>query len=265
MRQKRFFYLTGSFAFLLYLGLLFAIFALINLKKADKFVFKSETQFEHAIPIEALLLDDPKPKPAEAIQPKPREKQEERQETPALPGLKDLFSDVPDFRKNDDQEKQEREKIERERAQKERLRRLEEEKKHQEEILKQQENIKSLQSSLQNTNQALENINAKVDIKVDIPPNQDKGLHDEWVDKIYRILYENWDFSFYQRTTISVLVTITSNGAFSYRILRYSQYSDYNDKIQRVLERLRGYAMPPYPNGKTISIEVNFKSKVQDE
>ena len=246
---------------MLYLGLLFAIFALINLKRADKFVFKAETQFEHAIPIEALLLDDPKPE----IRPKPMEKQEERLETPALPGLKDLFSDIPDFRKNDEQERQEREKIERERAQKERLRRLEEKNKRQEEILKQQENIKNLQSSLQNTNQALENINAKVDIKIDIPPNQDKGLYNEWVNKIYRILYENWDFSFYQKTTISVLVTITSDGVFSYKILRYSQYDDYNDKIHKVLERLRSYRMPPYPNGKTISIEVNFKSKVQDE
>lgn len=262
MSKKNFFYLTGSFSLLVYIALLFMIFGLINLKQADKFIVKTDTQFEQIIPIEALIEQEIQPKQVD-LQSKPKieEEKEEVQESQKLPGLKDLFSDIPDWSEDARKQKEEQARIK-----KEQQKRHQEQLKIQQEMLKQQqEQIRNLQSSLQNTNRALEEINTSIDIKTDIPPNQDKGLHDEWVEKIYRILYENWDFSFYQRTIISVLINITSSGSFSYKILKYSQYDDYNQKIQVLLKRLEEVKMPPYPNGKSINIVVNFKSKVRDE
>lgn len=262
MSKKNFFYLTGSFSFLVYLALLFMIFGLVNLKKADKFIIKTDTQFEQIIPIEALIEQEVQPKQVDLqSKSKVEEEKEEMQENQKLPGLKDLFSDIPDWSEDTRKQKEEQAKIKKEQQKK-----YQEQLKLQQEMLKQQqEKIRNLQSSLQNTNRVLEDINTSIDIKTDIPPNQDKGLHDEWVEKIYRILYENWDFSFYQRTVISVLINITSNGSFSYKILKYSQYDDYNQKIQILLKRLEKVKMPPYPNGKSINIVVNFKSRVQDE
>ncbi len=258
MRQRRFFYLTGSFSFIAYIALLFLIFGLINLKGPDKFVFKTDTQFEQIIPIEALLIEEPKPTPPQPQKPVVSEPQEIKQN---LPGLRDLFSDIPDFSKEDEQKAKQKQ-----REKEALLKKLEEEKQRQQEFTKrQQESIKNLQNSLQSLNKTLENINASIDIKTEIPPNQDKGLHDAWMDKIYKILYTNWNFSFYHKATISVLIHIASDGSFSYKILRYSQFDDYNEKIKAVLNHLKESKMPPYPDGKSINLEVNFKSKVQDE
>lgn len=260
MKRRRFFYLTGSCSFLLYLALLFLIFGIINSKKADKFIIKTDTQFEQILPIEALVVDEPEIKtPEPEIQ--PEVKNQDSEEELQLPGLRDLFSGIPDWSKDTEKQKEEQEK----RKQEEQKRAYEEKKRYQEMLKQQQESIKNLQTSLQTTNKALENINASIDIKADIPPNQDKGIHDEWVEKIYKILYESWDFSFYQNTVISVLINITDNGDFSYKILRYSQYDEYNQKIKAVLDRLKGVKMPPYPHKKSINIEVNFRSKAQDE
>ncbi|WP_104697184.1 MULTISPECIES: TonB C-terminal domain-containing protein [unclassified Helicobacter] len=260
MKKKSFFYLTGSFSFLLYLAVVFAIFGIINLKKADKFIIKADTQFEQTLPIEALVIDEPVVKiPKAEVQ--PEVENENNEEELQLPGLKDLFSGIPDWSKDIEKQKEEQEK----RKQEAQRRAYEEKKRYQEMLRQQQESIKNLQTSIQSTNRALENINASIDIKTEIPPNQDKGIHDEWVEKIYKILYENWDFSFYQKTIISVLITITDNGDFSYKILRYSQYDEYNQKIKAVLEKLKGVKMPPYPHKKFINVEVNFRSKAQDE
>ena len=272
MKSDRFFYLSGLFSFLLYCAIIFIIFAAINTKGPDRFVIKKDTQYD-SIPIEALLAQSDikmpeMPKQQEAPPP-PAPLEEETQEQEATPSLKDAFSDIPNFEQKNAKKREEQKRLEQKRNQEKKLqeaKRQEERKREQQALAQQQEKIRDLQGSLQNMNKMLEKMDASIDIKTEEAlPNQDRGLYDEWIAEIYKILYKNWNFSFFEKTTISVLVKISSDGDFSYSILKYSEYDEYNQKTRAMLDSLEGEYFPPYPKGGSMNIVVNFKSKEKDE
>ncbi len=259
MKQRYSFYLSGIFAFLIYCAVIFAIFSIISLKNPDKFVFKQDTQYDV---VDVTLVDD-KMESKEAEAPKERLEEDAEQAQASAPSLKDVFSEIPALdQKNDNKQNQEPpQEVKNDlKSKKQEIQQA------MRDLSKQQEDIKKLQDKLKKVNQKLEKLSASINIVAkEILPNQDKGKYDEWIAEIYKILYENWDFSFYQKTSISVLVKITNRGDFSYSILRYSQFDEYNEKIQAMLQRLEKERFPPYPNGEVISIEVNFKSKEKNE
>lgn len=273
MKRNQFFYLSGFFSFLLYCAILFSIFALINVKNPDHFIVKQDTQYD-SIPIEALLLED-NSKEMETADAK-TQMQKSSPTTPnnedmvpdPTPNLKDVFSSIPNFeaRSAKKQEEQKRlEEIEQEKRNQEAKKR-EEALKRKQILSEQQEKIKDLQNTIQNVNKTLEKMDSAIDIKnTEALPQQDQGLYNDWIAEVYKILYKNWNFSFYQKTSISVLVKISNDGDFSYSILRYSQYDEYNEKIKQMLDNLKDEHFPPYPKGKTMVIRVNFKSKEKNE
>ena len=256
MESKKFFYLSGIFSLLIYGVIIFLIFVSINLKGPERFIVKQDTQYDTAL-IEDVLIEDTKvldrAQPDQI--PQDQEMKEEESKSQPAPSLRDIFSSIPNLDKEQEEKREEEEKRKREIRQKER-----------EEIRNQQEQIRKLQSNLQDINKTLERLDTSIDITPeDALPNQDKGRYDEWIAEIYKILYRNWNFSFYQETSISVMVEITNQGHFSYSILRYSQYDEYNEQIKELLDHLRSETFPPYPNGKSFKIEVNFKSKERNE
>lgn len=262
MKQNtKYFYFSGILSFCIYVALVFCLVAsFISKKDADRYIMKNDTQYDQAVLVEALIMDNIKPTPPQEkemnvkVEAHPKEAKEEQvQET--LPGLKDLFSDIPDYEGEIKQKEKQRLEAENQRRIQEKQKRLQ----------KQQELLESLQKNFANMNQTLNNMTASIDIKPEVLPNQDNGLYDEWIAKIYKILYENWSFSFYQDAVVSVLINITDTGRFSYKILMYSPYDEYNKSVIEILDRLRDVQLPPYPSGKFINIEVNFKAKAQDE
>ncbi len=271
MRSDRFFYLSGFFSFLFYCAIIFVIFAAINIKDPDRFILKKDTQYD-SISIEALLAE-PDVKTPEVPQSQeintPSMPSEDPQEQEVAPSLKDAFSDIPNFEQKNAKKREEQKRLEQKRNQEKKLqeaKKQEERRREQQALAEQQKKIKDLQGSLQNMNKMLEKMDASIDIKAEeVLPNQDSGLYDEWIAEIYKILYKNWNFSFYEKTTISVLVKISKDGDFSYSILKYSQYDEYNQKAKIMLDGLEKEYFPPYPKGDSINIVVNFKSKEKDE
>lgn len=260
MQKRNFFYTSGICAVGLYAILIGAILLTFYEKHAQKLIPKIDTAYKDAISIDAIL-DAPQPKKST---PDPKIETAAHNEN----GVKKIFSEIPDFEKIHAQKIKEEEiaqkiaKRKKEAAEKA-ARELQEKRELQALLaLKQsQEKLKDLQENLKNANENLQNL-TNIDIKANVPDTDD-GVYDEWVGKIYEILYKSWDFSFRDTAVLSTLVTIDPEGGFSYRVLKFSNFSVYNDKILAILERLRAQKFPPYPKNTSIDIEVNFKSQAQ--
>lgn len=252
----RHFYTSGVISLCIYVGLIFFFIAgFVNKKNVDYYVMKNDTQYDQAISIDTVI-EKSIPKIQEKMESiKEDEEKSSQQENANSPVLKDLFSEIPDYEgeinKNRERQKKELEK----------QRFLQE----QQRLEKQREMLESIQKNLTSFNKTLGVMNMGIDIKAEVLPNQDNGLYDEWIAEIYKILYKNWTTTFYQDATMSVLINITNTGSFTYKILKYSPYSDYNNGVIEILDQLKEEQLPPYPVGKSISIEVNFKAKAKDE
>ncbi|MDU7693517.1 MAG: TonB C-terminal domain-containing protein [Helicobacter sp.] len=278
VKQRQLFYLSGIFAFIIYVALTSALIFDFYKSKKQKLVSRVETTYKDSIPIEALIIDKvPQPEPpkieqapkslkaqAPKIDPKPTLQSAPKDEG----GLKSLFSDLVN------PELERKRKIQQEELQKKLIQRRKQEelraqkaKKEQEERLKtelatirqSQNDIKKLQQTIQTNTKNLQNINANINVKIAVPIDND-GAYDEFVDQIYQILYKSFNFA-YQNEIFTALVTIDPNGNFSYRVLRFSNSALYNDKIIEILDRLKVKKMPPPPKNRSIDIEVNFKSE----
>lgn len=95
------------------------------------------------------------------------------------------------------------------------------------------------------------------------PEDMADGKYDEWFASIKKILYAKWDNHFYESVSITVYITITDQGNFSYRIILKSKNSSYNTYMKNLLDSLSEEKFPPYPRGGQKSIEVIFKTKEQ--
>ncbi|STP12334.1 periplasmic protein TonB [Helicobacter mustelae] len=251
-RSTRYFYISGALAFFIYFALLFLIVAtIIHQKNTAHYIMKNNTKFDQ-IAIDALIEDSkPQPKTQASFVKKTVEKSQG--EPKSLSDIKDLFSKIPDWETESKEQQLKKQED------------LEQKKLLDQELLKQQEAIQNLQANLSSMNKTLNEMKTSIDIKTDVLPNQDNGLYDEWIAKIYKILYKNWSFAFYQDATVSAIITITNTGQFSYKILKYSPFEEYNNGVIAILENLRDQKLPPYPNGNLIHIEVNFKARAKDE
>ncbi|WP_027326880.1 TonB C-terminal domain-containing protein [Helicobacter pametensis] len=100
------------------------------------------------------------------------------------------------------------------------------------------------------------------ELEVTTPQRQDisDGEYDEWFAKIKEILYAKWTNSFYKSVSLTVSITIESDGRLHYRILRYSNNRSYNAYMKNLLDELMNEEFPPYPKGR-ITLEVIFKTK----
>ncbi|MDO7252756.1 TonB C-terminal domain-containing protein [Helicobacter cappadocius] len=236
MNTKKLFILSGIFSVAIYFIVIFSLIFGFNLSNPKRYVSKSDTSIEQSISIDAIVSSFEK------------QDQEDKGGSPVEgTGIKDIFSSIDSETQPTDEISDNRDEI---------AKNLELNKKR-------KKAFEEIQGNLQNINSKLQNIrNKTIDIKSQTPkPDTSDGLYDEWFSKVYKILYSKWNASFYQNASVSVLLTITDNGDFSYKILRYSRYDEYNKSVQALLDSLQGKKFPPYPKGKSISIEVNFKTE----
>ncbi|PAF53469.1 hypothetical protein BKH42_05965 [Helicobacter sp. 13S00482-2] len=236
MNSKKLLILSGIFSIVVYSIVLFSLIFGIDFSSPKRYVSKSDTVIEQSIAIDAIMSSPTK---------------EDFSEQGGNPmegtGIRDIFSSIHSQIKPSDKIPDNRDEIA----------------KNIELNKKRKKVLEEMQGSLQNINSKLQTIkNKTIDIKSETPkPDTSDGLYDEWFAQVYKILYSNWKANFYQNASVSVLFSITDNGDFSYKILRYSRYDDYNKSVQILLDSLQGKKFPPYPKGKSISIEVNFKTE----
>ncbi|PAF44211.1 TonB C-terminal domain-containing protein [Helicobacter sp. 11S02596-1] len=236
MNTRILFICSGFFAFLLYfLILAFLIFG-FDFSNPLKYVFKTDTQIEQSIAIDAILDTS---------------SESQNTEDGGNPlegtGIKDIFSSIDSKVSPDQAVSDNRDQVAKNLALKKQRQKI----------------LERLESDMKDINSKLETIkNKTIDIQSQNPkPDTSDGLYDQWFGEVYKILYSKWKLSFYKNASVSVLLTITDTGDFSYRILRYSPYDDYNQSVESLLKSLKNQKFPPYPKGKFVNIEVNFRTE----
>lgn len=100
------------------------------------------------------------------------------------------------------------------------------------------------------------------ELQISAPQNQDvsEGEYNEWFAKVKEILYAKWENVFYESITFVISATISADGSFNYRIIRYSKHQSYNLYMEEMLNSLKNEKFPPYPKGR-VTLEVVFKTK----
>ncbi len=91
---------------------------------------------------------------------------------------------------------------------------------------------------------------------------ESKNESDPYFSKIYQILSNRWKPTvFYDDLNAKVIVSISSNGIFSYQFVQYSNNIGFDNQLQEFLdsESLKEY--PVSPKHKSIRIEILFQSK----
>lgn len=123
--------------------------------------------------------------------------------------------------------------------------------------------LQALQKQLEKLNSTFNAMDNKaLDVQSQsISPELADGEYNEWFGKIYDIIYRKWQSRYYQDAEVSALIRVTNIGNFSYRIVKLSQYDDYNQSVIDLLESLKQEKLPPYPKGRVVEIKVNFRLK----
>lgn len=227
---------SGVLSLIIYFLILFVLVFGSNFSVPIRYITKADTQIEQVIAIETILEKSSKG-------------DDSNQSSSALEGtgVKDIFSSISDEISPSEKIPDNRDEI---------AKNVELNKKRRQILEDFQKSIRDIDSELQVIK------NKSIDIASKMPkPDISDGLYDEWFSKVYKILYSKWEISFYQDASVSVLLTITNKGNFSYRVLKYSRYDTYNESIRSLLESLQIEKFPPYPKGKSIAIEVNFKTE----
>jgi len=85
--------------------------------------------------------------------------------------------------------------------------------------------------------------------------------HDEYISKIYEILYNRWHpLLIIDGLSTKVIITIHSNGEFSYRIVQLSGDRSFDNQLVLFLEKQTTLPFP-IPKKSKVNIEVIFTAK----
>ncbi|PAF41850.1 TonB C-terminal domain-containing protein [Helicobacter sp. 11S03491-1] len=236
MNTRFLFIFSGFLSFIFYFIVLFGLVFGFDFSNPIRYITKTDTQLEQSIEIDAIV--DTASKGDDALQGgNPLEGT----------GIKDMFSSISDKASISDDIPDNRDRVAKNLALNK----------------KRQQILEELRNDIENINAKLQTIKNKVIAVTSQTPKPDTsdGVYDEWFSKVYKILYSKWNVSFYQNASVSVLLTITDKGDFNYRILKYSRYDDYNQSVENLLKSLNNQKFPPYPKGKFVNIEVNFRTE----
>ena len=89
-----------------------------------------------------------------------------------------------------------------------------------------------------------------------------KGEKHEYFSKIKQILWERWTPRLLEEgLVVKVLVMITNNGNFDYRIIRYSKDERFDESLKEFLESQKNESFPTHKINTKVDIIINFKSE----
>ncbi|WP_104749821.1 TonB C-terminal domain-containing protein [Helicobacter cynogastricus] len=126
-----------------------------------------------------------------------------------------------------------------------------------------QQAFKDIQSSLSAMKEKLQTLQHK-NIDLQVPKEEKKATQEyqAWFQNLYAILYGHWKLGFKQPASVRALITISATGQFSYALINYSPFPQYNQEIENLLSALQGQKFTPYPKG-SITLAVNFTTRDQ--
>jgi len=101
--------------------------------------------------------------------------------------------------------------------------------------------------------------------KKSVSQNRDKSVksqskNDPYFAKINQMVHQSWQPTIYGEEAV-VIVTISSSGKFSYKFTRYSGNPLFDNQLRDYLDNESLKKYPISPMGKTVTIEIIFKSK----
>jgi len=86
--------------------------------------------------------------------------------------------------------------------------------------------------------------------------------HDKYFAKIKEILNSRWQPSAINEDLLSVvLITITSDGIFSYNFIQYSGNSNFDEQLMRFLDKQKDMLFPLHSKGNSVDIQMKFKTE----
>ncbi|MCP4971006.1 MAG: TonB C-terminal domain-containing protein [Arcobacter sp.] len=92
--------------------------------------------------------------------------------------------------------------------------------------------------------------------------SSEKGLEHEYFSKIKQILWSRWNPKLLEDgLLVKVLVMITNNGNFDYRIMRYSNDVRFDESLKEFLELQKNEIFPSHKINDKVDIIINFKSE----
>lgn len=92
--------------------------------------------------------------------------------------------------------------------------------------------------------------------------SESKNDSDPYYSKIYDIMYQRWNpMVFDADSKARVLITISSNGDFSFSFIQYSDNISFDNQLKNFLTGQLNEKFPVNPNGKTTQIEILFQAK----
>lgn len=89
-----------------------------------------------------------------------------------------------------------------------------------------------------------------------------KGEKHEYFSKIKEILWQRWNPRLLEEGLIvKVLVMITNDGRFDYRIMKYSKDERFDESLKEFLETQKNESFPTHKINTKVDIIINFKSE----
>ncbi|TLP36850.1 TonB C-terminal domain-containing protein [Arcobacter arenosus] len=88
------------------------------------------------------------------------------------------------------------------------------------------------------------------------------GEEHEYFSKIKEILWQRWNPSLLEAgLTVKVLVMITNDGVFDYRVMKYSSNDRFDQSLKEFLESQKNESFPTHKINSKVDIIINFKSE----
>jgi len=105
----------------------------------------------------------------------------------------------------------------------------------------------------------LNNVKSKASV---MPSSQTSKNTDPYYSKIYELLAQRWNpINLQDGLYAKVLVSITSNGSFNYKFLKYSGNESFDNSLISFLNEQVNISYPKHDKGNVTKIEVLFKAK----
>lgn len=91
---------------------------------------------------------------------------------------------------------------------------------------------------------------------------ESKFEKDPYFSKIYQLISSRWKPTiFFNELSAKVLITISSNGSFSYQFIQYSNNTGFDTQLKKFLESQTVLSYPISPSKASTQIEITFQSK----
>lgn len=222
---------SGMIAVCTYLFLIIAlVFILLDSQPTHYSSFKESTISLNAINIDAIITQEPTPVPT-------KEQAAIPNNSLAGSGIKNMFEKIDQDQISRDQPIGDNRK-------------------------QTEQNIKNKKlQELQNASQDIQNkLNSLSNLTITTESTQGDGKYDEWYAQIEKILYRQWQQTFFsdKQLTAIIHIKITASGVFSYKVIQYSSDLAFDNSLKTMLEQCTKMQFPPHPKG-TKEIAITFK------